>query len=59
MSEEKEILKIVIPGANTSVLLNVRIGETDYQKVLEDFSRSYKFMTKLSAEQLIKRMNEN
>jgi len=59
MSEEKEILKIVIPGANTSVLLNVRIGETNYQKVLEDFSRSYKFMTKLSAEQLIKRMNEN
>jgi hypothetical protein len=59
MSEEKEILKIVIPGANTSVLLNVGIGETDYQKVLENFSRSYKFMAKLSAEQLIKRMNEN
>jgi hypothetical protein len=59
MPEEKEILTIVIPGANTSVLLNVRIGETDYQKVLENFSRSYKFMTKLSAEQLIKRMNEN
>jgi len=59
MSEEKEILKIVIPGANTNVLLNVRIGETNYQKVLENFSRSYKFMTKLSAEQLIKRMNEN